>query len=638
MSAVPTDLGDKPKLTFAGSENILDSPIRLVPDEGDKENAHVLENDDEEENDKVHQYKRARIEYSSPEKIEMLNSLSPIKIDTEGNAEIEADLKNSVATAIEEAVNDFKRDSKAEEDEEEAFGKRNSGFLGYYGSSFSGIHGFAKPESPAKPENHESMSPIMVNGTGTPRERDVYGWEKKFEDLSSEIYQKHDEIVALGDLTKQLRDRATEAELYRERDRLEIIKLEHKSDLLSEKLHHSEKQAKQYDDLNVQFEALNKRFEACKQKLKEVKIELTMTNQNNHILSEKFEKEYAKFAENENLVNEWKTKHDAVLSELSAKGKEMSSINEELRSLKELYEETGKKLSDSENQLQELRRIHEEETTKLRETIDRKASDISELNEKLNQFQMTGSDEISSLKTQLQITETELNGKKIEIESLHTKASANETAVQNLRLELSKLTNDKGKSLTELEQTKRELESLKSKNVNVESEHLAELEKLHANMLLMETNLKENVKTIVDLNSTIKELEGKLRSSELDNNNLKTRLTNAEATRNTLSTTDNSETDELRAKIKELEETVANADTETNKKLQLLAEDLYIQYSSKHEQKVKMLKKGYETKYKDLLDNLTVENNALHDEVDQLQKTVETERAEKQDLIKSLEN
>ena len=71
--------------------------------------------------------------------------------------------------------------------------------------------------------------------------------------------------------------------------------------------------------------------------------------------------------------------------------------------------------------------------------------------------------------------------------------------------------------------------------------------------------------------------------------------------------------------------------------MQLLAEDLYIQYSSKHEQKVKMLKKGYETKYQDLLDKLTLENTALHDEVEQLQKVINTEREEKQALVKSLD-
>ena len=627
------DFGDKPKLEFAGSGDKLNSPIRLVPDESNKENVHALESDDQQ-SDKEQTYKRSKIEYSSPEKIEMLNSLSPIKIDMEGNDGIESDLKKSVATAIEEAVQDFKKDSKAEEDEEEAFGKLNNGFRGYHESSTANASGSAGSDAPQHAHCHESLSPIRSYGDKEmpldPPDPTV--WEKKFDDLSSVIWDKYEEIKYLNDTVQNLRERTVEAEFNKERDKLELIKWEQKyGDVLS-KLYRSEHKLEQFDELKLQFDSVSKKFEACKQKLKEVKIELSMTNQNNHILSEKFEKEYTKFTENENLVNEWKDKHDSLLLELNVKTKELKSITDELRSLKEQYERNENKLSEVESEIQELRKKMEEETIVFQDTIKQRDLSITELNKKLQQFEANGSDEVSSLKSKLQITEAELDSKKNEIESLNLKLSTKETALEELRSHITQVTEDKEKSLSELEQTKRDLDSLTSRNGNIESEHLAELERLHENMSHMETNLKQNVKTIANLNETVNNFENKCKSLEAENIDLKARLTQTETNVN------KSETDELRAKIQKLEKMVADSEAETNKKLQLLAEDLYIQYSSKHEQKVKMLKKGYEAKYQDLLDKLTVENNALHDEVDQLQKAVEIERAEKQELIKSLDN
>ena len=65
---------------------------------------------------------------------------------------------------------------------------------------------------------------------------------------------------------------------------------------------------------------------------------------------------------------------------------------------------------------------------------------------------------------------------------------------------------------------------------------------------------------------------------------------------------------------------------------------MYIQYSSKHEQKVKLLKKGYENKYQNKFDQLNLENKTLSEEIEQLNKQLSSEKEEKQELLKLLEN
>lgn len=94
----------------------------------------------------------------------------------------------------------------------------------------------------------------------------------------------------------------------------------------------------------------------------------------------------------------------------------------------------------------------------------------------------------------------------------------------------------------------------------------------------------------------------------------------------------------LERQIQDWKEKYDTKEKDTNKRLKLLAEDLYIQYSSKHEQKVKLLKKGYENKFQSKFDQLSLENKSLSEEIVQLNKQLSSERGEKQELLKLLES
>lgn len=173
-----------------------------------------------------------------------------------------------------------------------------------------------------------------------------------------------------------------------------------------------------------------------------------------------------------------------------------------------------------------------------------------------------------------------------------------------------------------------ELESYQFKSGNLEAEHLAELENLHEQMTQLQLTLKENLEKIGNLNETNNLLNSQLEESRSEVANLMNKLDK---------TSESLPEVKWHEEIENLKKQLINKDADTNHRLQLLAEDLYIQYSSKHEQKVKMLKKGYETKYQETMTKLELENRALKEETAQLQSKLEIERKEKQNLIKLLD-
>ncbi|AQZ12061.1 SLK19 (YOR195W) [Zygosaccharomyces parabailii] len=164
-----------------------------------------------------------------------------------------------------------------------------------------------------------------------------------------------------------------------------------------------------------------------------------------------------------------------------------------------------------------------------------------------------------------------------------------------------------------------ELESVHLKNSNIEAEHLAELEQLHDNLSSLQNTLKKDSELISHLTRKNETLESEKKYYQESQQNPANLIA-------------------LKKEIEAWKDKYQEKELEANKSLKLLAEDLYIQYSSKHEQKVKLLKKGYETKFQGKLDKLSLQNEGLTQEVDQLKAQLTNERREKQKLIGLLES
>lgn len=153
------------------------------------------------------------------------------------------------------------------------------------------------------------------------------------------------------------------------------------------------------------------------------------------------------------------------------------------------------------------------------------------------------------------------------------------------------------------------------------------MENLHENLISLQNELKISSDRITTLTK-----ENEVLMEQNNNNNNSVTLSNDQKDR------DDEKIKSLGKQVQDWKEKYEAKEKDTNKRLKLLAEDLYIQYSSKHEQKVKLLKKGYENKYQNKFDQLNLENKTLSEEIEQLNKQLSSEREEKQELLKLLEN
>lgn len=164
------------------------------------------------------------------------------------------------------------------------------------------------------------------------------------------------------------------------------------------------------------------------------------------------------------------------------------------------------------------------------------------------------------------------------------------------------------------------------------------MEDLHESMSSLQSALKDNS----DLVHTLK-IENETLKSDLSRNEQMLKTATLEKDNKIVSIetegTDKEQTIiSLKKQLDEWKQKYDSKENETNKRLKLLAEDLYIQYSSKHEQKVKLLKKGYESKYQGEISRLETQHMGLTQEVEQLTKQLEAEREEKRNLLNMLEN
>ncbi|GME84317.1 unnamed protein product [Ambrosiozyma monospora] len=89
---------------------------------------------------------------------------------------------------------------------------------------------------------------------------------------------------------------------------------------------------------------------------------------------------------------------------------------------------------------------------------------------------------------------------------------------------------------------------------------------------------------------------------------------------------------------------IAENDKNLDAQMEKLAQDLYLQYAAKHEQKVSILKKGYEKKWQSKYKKLIQENEELKKELALSKEKLVHETSEKKQLVKlweeyvSLEN
>ncbi|CAB4253653.1 similar to Saccharomyces cerevisiae YOR195W SLK19 Kinetochore-associated protein required for normal segregation of chromosomes in meiosis and mitosis [Maudiozyma barnettii] len=391
------------------------------------------------------------------------------------------------------------------------------------------------------------------------------------------------------------------------------------------------------EELQQQKEHAELDAESYKSELEIKNLNLLETQQtlNKTVDSEKSNS--ADLLQNIKLLTEEK---EELLSKLGNIEKNNDKEMKEMKDKVETFESTNK-------ELQSKIYAYTSDLETIKENMERKDQEINTIKKQLD----SANDEC-----EVRVAEvTELN---IEIESLKESKIHLEESNTILKEELNKKNLSSKDEIEIYKKASIELESVQLKNNNVESQYLKEIGELQNTLATVGDSLESAQKQTEQSEEENKKLKEKIEEQKnilfskeattsennIDDLNkqiseLKKQLEIATATTTQIDQgTEKNDVEELRHQIDNWKLKMEEKEKDTNKRLRLLAEDLYHQYSSKHEQKVKSLKKSYEKKYETQIEKLAMDNQALKEEIDRINKLLHSEREEKRELLRTMEN
>lgn len=182
-----------------------------------------------------------------------------------------------------------------------------------------------------------------------------------------------------------------------------------------------------------------------------------------------------------------------------------------------------------------------------------------------------------------------------------------------------------------------ELRGLREEIQKQETDHLTELEAFHSELSNVQSMVSNKSNELFKLKEEKEQGQRKYELLKYEYDTMKEEAGDYETRLSTLK----SKLHEYKEHVQNLENLVKSEEEEkqqlekdTDKRLQQLAEDLYIQYSKKHEQKVQVLKKGYESKWQAKVSKAEIESERLRSEIEGLKAQLGKEKLEKTEIIK----
>lgn len=424
----------------------------------------------------------------------------------------------------------------------------------------------------------------------------------------NELKQENENIMKdLEDVKSELSSLQSNKTLVQEKyDQIynENIKLQNAKDMLSNEVETLQKSLSDSADILEDLTANNKDLEA----------KLNQTSASKHSI--------------ENERNELNKELRRIMAQLDGKDNEITTLEDKIKGLIESERNHSRDLIDQvaslnndkmnlEETLKKSENSHKTEVQYLQDTIDEKEKQLVELKEQNAQIgkdkaavedklkQITN--ELETLKKTYEETSGNATTRTAEVTELNNKVVSLEGLKSNLELNISRLEDM--------------MQEWKSKY----QQEVEEKQKIHTKLELLQETKNENDKT-----NSVSLQEYQLIKEE--NERLIARLEN----QSNSSDASNSVVQKYKEQIEALKRKSDQREGDFNKRLKKLSEDLYIQYSSKHEQKVAALKTSYDDRYESKFERLKNENNALQQEVEQLNGKLSLERREKQELIKAL--
>ncbi|KAG7890422.1 hypothetical protein KL905_004180 [Ogataea polymorpha] len=302
-----------------------------------------------------------------------------------------------------------------------------------------------------------------------------------------------------------------------------------------------------------------------------------------------------------------------LLSALELRSNEIEQLTKEKESLENQLKNVSSSSESALRKTEDLVRELDSKTkdaAELREKLDEQAVkieglelDLSQATEKLNAYQ----DELRSGVDKIIALENELSAVRSELESLQEK----ETLLVDENTSLKEVMGHRRDEIKRLKAEKEELSQQLSSRKDQNTEEL--LEKLREEMSALRGSTEAQIN---ELSANLDAKNEKLVEAKTEASTMKQKVATLE-----------SQLADANAKIQE-------HDKNLEQQLEKLAQDLYLQYSAKHEQKVAILKKGYEMKWMNKLKKLNKENEQLRSEVESFKRRLEVENNEKKQLVK----
>lgn len=354
-------------------------------------------------------------------------------------------------------------------------------------------------------------------------------------------------------------------------------------------------------DLKTEIEKLNIEKENLKSNLEQTKVKY----EDEIDLRKNLEREIEKYIKDEETLQTLNSSSSLEIEELRLKCDTLEKLNKKLQvENNDLIKDIGTnnvRLQDFEKELNELNSKYIESL----KATDLKLGDINELNSKVGEL----NDRIKELEEINTTMSIDLNKERQVVAELEDKVMESQEIVSSLNDKLQKqaaaddVKNKKISGLeSQIEAQRKELEA--SRNENAEKAH-----NLNEELTVKEQKLAIKIKELEQLADKTKELE-----TQIDR--LKEHVAKS-----------NHEIEQFKKDKIELE-------AQTEDRLTRLSEDLYLQYSRKHEQKIGILKKGYEAKWQSKINHINSANDSLRKEIEGLKEQLANEKKEKAQFMK----
>lgn len=346
------------------------------------------------------------------------------------------------------------------------------------------------------------------------------------------------------------------------------------------------------NDYELQIKTLESIINTLENKLKDKDSELASSTSNNLELNIKVE---SLLQDKEELLNQSKLQKEQV--------SDLHHLVEELKQMDVKKQES----------LDELRGTIESKDEQLQSEKEQNASLNAKFAEQIKETEAFQADitkieqDFKAKAEQFQKEKVELKGK---VDELESKISTNEHIDKSLREKIDSMHSEKDKLMEDINYYKTEVNKLRA--TNSEKDDIISGDTKKMDELVKQVNKqKQMIDDYKTLESAHKEKLAQLESGEA-------------------ATGDNQA---LVAEIADLKEQVTNGQKKTDLRIQEVAEQLYYEYSKKHELKITQLKNSYKHQH----ESLSIELKSKDREIDSLEKKLVDSKTEIEHLLKLLE-